>query len=70
MCGGSWNYLYYDIDDAADSLIQDGDPLRKAFGNKMKLIAAAMHDIEWVDSGDYGNGEEVEAIEKALGIRS
>ena len=67
MSGGSWNYLCYVIDDAADILIEDKDPLRKAFGKKMKLAAAAMHDIEWVDSGDYVHGEEVEAIKKAIG---
>jgi hypothetical protein len=66
MSGGSWNYLYYEIDDIADTLIQDKDPLRKAFGKKMKYIAQALRDIEWVDSGDYEKGEEVEAIEKAL----
>ena len=66
MAGGSWGYLYYDIDDAADTLIRDKDPLRKAFGKKMKKMAAAMHDIEWVDSGDYVHGEEMEAIKKAL----
>jgi hypothetical protein len=66
MSGGSWGYLYFKMDEAADTLIEDKDPLRKAFGKKMKLIAAAMHDIEWVDSGDYENGEEVEAIEKAI----
>jgi hypothetical protein len=67
MSGGSWEYLYSKIDDAADTLIQGKEPLRRAFGKKMKLYAAAMHDIEWVDSGDYGEGEEVESIEKALG---
>jgi len=67
MSGGSWDYLYYDINDVADTLIKDKDPLRKAFGKKMKLIAEAIHDIEWVNSGDYENGEEVEAIKKAMG---
>ena len=38
--------------------------LRAWFVEHLKLVSTAMHDIEWVDSGDYGPGDEVEALEK------
>ena len=28
----------------------------------LRIVAKAAHDIEWVDSGDYGPGDEVAAI--------
>lgn len=28
----------------------------------LRAVARAAHDVEWVDSGDYGPGDEVEAI--------
>ena len=28
----------------------------------LRLVADAMHDVEWVDSCDYGPGDEVSAI--------
>ena len=67
MSGGSWDYLCWKMEDAADSLTHSGNPLRRAFGKKMKLYADAMHDIEWVDSGDFGEGDDEAAIKKALG---
>jgi uncharacterized small protein (DUF1192 family) len=33
----------------------------------LKLVAKALHDIEWVDSGDYGPGDENKAIRACLG---
>lgn len=67
MSGGSWQYLYDKIDDAADRLITGKRvPERIAFGHHMKKVAAAMHDIEWVDSCDYGCGAEIKAIDAVL----
>jgi len=28
----------------------------------LRAVGKAAHDVEWVDSGDYGPGDEVEAI--------
>lgn len=39
---------------------------RAWFVEHLHLVSQAMHDIEWVDSGDYGPGDEVEALEKVL----
>ena len=67
MSGGSWDYLYVRMQDAAVDLILENDPLRKAFGKKMKLFAVAMRDIERADSGDTAESREHESIKKALG---
>lgn len=67
MSGGSWDYLYSKLEDTADSLMHSSLPERKAFGRLMMKCAAAMHDIEWVDSSDMSKGQEMPAIEAALG---
>ncbi len=66
MSGGSFQYLYSKIEDAAQTLSADQNPTRKAFGKHLYLIAEAMHDIEWVDSCDYGPGDEMNAIMKCI----
>ena len=67
MSGGSWNYVCYKIEDTAQRLLESRDPMRRALGEKLLPFAHALHDIEWVDSSDYGPGDDVEAIKKALG---
>jgi len=67
MSGGSWDYFCYKMQDAGERLLREKDPYRRALGEKMLLFADAMHDIEWVDSGDWGPGDEIPAIKKALG---
>lgn len=67
MSGGSWDYFCYKMEEVSDRLINERNPIRRAFGRKMQLFAAAMHDIEWVDSGDYGRDEDEISIKAALG---
>jgi len=67
MSGGSWDYFCYKAEEVAGELCQDKSPLRRAFGEHMKLGAQAMHDIEWVDSGDKGKGDERAAIQAVFG---
>ena len=67
MSGGSWNYLYGQVDDAAGKLQESKDPLRRAFGEHLHLCADALRDIEWVDSSDMSPGDDRPAIELALG---
>jgi len=67
MSGGSWDYVCYKIEEAAERLRESKDPLRRALGDHMNLIAKAMHDIEWVDSGDYGKDGDREAIQAIFG---
>lgn len=67
MSGGSWNYAYRGVEEMADGLEGSPDALRSAFGSLLRKVATAMHDIEWVDSADYSNGDEEAAIRAALG---
>jgi len=66
MSGGSWDYLCYKMEDAAKNLLTEKCIYRRSFGDWMRLAAKAMHDIEWVDSCDYGEGDELEAIKKIV----
>lgn len=65
MSGGSYGYIFNRINDIELEHTQT-DPRRAAFRKLLKLVAQAMHDIEWVDSGDYGEGDEHEAIDKCF----
>lgn len=67
MSGGSWNYCYSSMQEASDRLVNESAPERRALGRLMSKIAKAMHDIEWVDSGDCGEGSDTSAIVEALG---
>lgn len=67
MSGGSYDYVYMKIQDLADNFLAQRPVLRRTFGRHLRLIAEAMHDIEWVDSCDYGDGDEIAAINKVLG---
>ena len=60
MSGGSMNYLYSRID--LDCQFRENTPERKAFAKHMELVKQALHDIEWVDSSDYGPGDDTAAI--------
>ena len=67
MSGGSYEYRYLQIDQLADDIkAEDGESERLAFKQFLKDIANVCHDIEWVDSGDYGEGREVESIKSVL----
>ena len=67
MSGGSMDYLYSKIYDECDKLDTSKNALRVAFSIHLRTCADALHDIEWVDSGDYADGDEYDAIRKALG---
>lgn len=64
MSGGSMNYIYSKL--ASDANFRQDTPERKAFAKHLNLICKALHDIEWVDSGDYSRGDETEAITACL----
>ena len=61
MSGGSFDYLYRRVEDMADEL-DGGTPLDKAFAAHLRLVSRAMHDVEWVYSGDYGPGGADESM--------
>lgn len=66
MSGGSWEYFYCKLEEVADRMKCETNPNRKAFGALLKKCADAMHDIEWVDSGDSSPGDEDASIGKCL----
>lgn len=68
MSGGSYDYFFGRVNEFNTQLRYNANtPLRKAFLKLMINVADAVHDIEWVDSGDYGEGDEDKAIKKCLG---
>ena len=64
MSGGSMNYLYRRLEEGAT--FEADTPERIAFAAHLKLVVKALHDIELVDSADYGPGDENEAIRAYL----
>ena len=62
MSGGSMDYLSYKVEDASFVL---NSPARRAFKKHLAKVAAALHAIEWNDSGD-GADDEPELIEAVL----
>ena len=71
MSGGSYDYLYCKINEAAGQVERYGrgrknEALRTAFAKHLSLIAEAMHRIEWVDSCDNSPGDEDAAIRACL----
>ena len=64
MSGGSMNYLYAKIE--ADAVFDQNTSERRAFAKHLELICKALHDIEWVDSGDTSPVDENEAIRACL----
>ena len=66
MSGGSWDYIGFAIQDAANRLCESKDVLRVALGKHMRMVGNAMVDVEWVDSGDRSPGDETEAIRACL----
>ena len=68
MSGGFYEYADYKLRSFIREFAAEANtPLRKAFLAHLTDVAKAIHDIEWVDSGDYGPGDEDEAIKKVLG---
>lgn len=64
MSGGSMNYLSYKLEDAE---FYENTPERRAFRKHLNLVAAALHEIEWVDSGDTEPGKaDKQAIMKCI----
>ena len=54
MSGGSYEYVSYRFNDAANTLRarHGGDALLLALAEHLDRLADVMHDIEWADSGD------------------
>lgn len=70
MSGGSLEYFSFKVDDVINLLTEHESTktsaLRQEFVEHLKLVSKALHDIEWVDSGDCTEGDEDEAISAVL----
>jgi len=67
MSGGSLDYVWIKVEDAADEVNSRAEnDLHLQFAAHLRSVADALHDLEWVWSGDYGPGDEVAAIKKVL----
>lgn len=62
MSGGAYDYVYRTIDEIRLNHTET-EPRRMAFQKLLSLVGKAMHDIEWVDSCDYGIGDDHAAID-------
>ena len=59
MSGGSHNYICYRIEEELCGRMHDAE-----LDDLMKDIAELAHDVEWYDSGDYGDETYREQVEK------
>lgn len=63
MSGGALDYICYRVGTAAEDIAARADtPLHRAFAEHLRQVATALHDLEWVWSGDSSPGDEIEAI--------
>lgn len=67
MSGGAYDYFFSKIEDYAKEVRIDNCPYRQSFVNLLNKVAEAAYKIEWVDSGDCGEGDEIKAIIECLG---
>jgi hypothetical protein len=67
MSGGSFDYVYAQVDDAASMLRTTAKcPEHLAFASHLEKVAKALHDIEWAFSGDTSLGDEIPAIMEVI----
>lgn len=67
MSGGALNHGYGQIQILADRIRElTTDQLHLQFADHLDSVATAAHDLEWVLSGDYRAGDEIDAIRRTL----
>jgi hypothetical protein len=68
MSGGSLNYLYTTVEEAAMTIRQRSrqDPWFLAFADHLNLVAKALHDVEWALSFDYSTAQAYPAIQACV----
>jgi len=71
MSGGALDYAYSKVEEAADRILTNNpNKLHKEFAEHLKLVAKALHDLEWEYSSDYSPGDANEAILNLLRIKT
>ena len=70
MSGGSLDFVYFKVDEAAREISRESATSRipelKAFKDHLVKVAEVLHDVEWFLSGDYTEETMVESIKKLL----
>jgi hypothetical protein len=66
MSGGRYDYSFHQVDEMASELEHSTDIVRRAFAAHLRMVAKAMHDVEWVDSCDYSPGDDHAAIRAVI----
>lgn len=66
MSGGSYDHAYLRVQEMAGQLSNSDSLLRRAFVVHLDKVAKAMHAIEWVDSCDWGDGDDEAPIRAVL----
>lgn len=57
MSGGAYDYKYKQLEDLAELLAPSQDKhqhVRDRVATALRELSTICHDIEWIDSGDYG----------------
>lgn len=71
MSGGSLDHVYARVNDASLEISsRSNKPIHRAFAAHLWKVAEALHDIEWVMSGDYAEGRDHEAIKAVISSAS
>lgn len=67
MSGGSLDYVSFRVEEAAATIsARCPDPLHQAFAAHLALVANALHECEWMLSGDTGRGDDEAAIRAVI----
>lgn len=67
MSGEAFQGLEYPLYDAIITIMAQNKPLYTAFAKHLELVKQALHDVNYVISGDMSEGKEVESIKACLG---
>jgi hypothetical protein len=67
MSGGSLDYVYSRVEDAAREILSmTRNPLHVAFSKHLSKVSKALRNLEWVLSGDSSSPYEEESIRAVL----
>ena len=76
MSGGALEHVYFNVEEAAGEIklrtskgIYKKNPLYAQFVEHLWLTATALHAVEWVLSGDSGEGAADDAMRRVLGLK-
>ena len=67
MSGGSLDYACWKVDEISRNVRERAQtPLHRAFAKHLEACGRALHELEWMLSGDISEGDEIAAIRAVL----